>query len=75
MFITLAHGEYMPKVMIVKNKFVIQIPKYSLAFPLKIACLEEISYLHNWIGKKEINEAIKFYGKCIYSQYLKKIIQ
>ena len=42
---------------------------------LKIACLEEIALNYNWIGKKEINEAIKFYGKCIYSQYLKKIIQ
>ena len=41
---------------------------------LKIACLEEISYLHNWIGKKEIDNSIKFYGKCEYSQYLKDLI-
>jgi len=41
---------------------------------LKIACLEEISYLNKWIGKKEINISIKFYGKCDYSNYLKKLI-
>ena len=40
----------------------------------KIACIEEIAYLNKWIGKKEINNAIKFYGKCEYSEYLKKII-
>ena len=41
---------------------------------LKIACLEEISYLNNWIGKKEINNSIKFYGDCEYSKYLKDLI-
>ena len=41
---------------------------------LKIACLEEISYSNKWIGKKEINDSIKFYGKCDYSNYLKKLI-
>tara|TARA_B100000965_G_scaffold321059_1_gene282261 strand:- start:1501 stop:2364 length:864 start_codon:yes stop_codon:yes gene_type:complete len=40
----------------------------------KIACLEEIALLNNWIKKKEINEAIKFYGNCEYSTYLKKLI-
>ena len=40
----------------------------------KIACLEEIAYLNKWIKKKEINSAIKFYGNCEYSNYLKKII-
>ena len=40
----------------------------------KIACLEEIAYLNKWITKKEINSAIKFYGHCEYSNYLKKII-
>ena len=38
---------------------------------LKIACLEEIALNYKWIGKKDIKEAIKFYGNCIYSQYLK----
>ena len=41
---------------------------------LKIACLEEISFMNKWIGKKEINDAIKFYGNCNYSSYLKKLI-
>ena len=40
----------------------------------KIACIEEIAYLNKWISNKEINNAIKFYGKCEYSQYLQKII-
>ena len=40
----------------------------------KIACLEEISLKNNWINKKSILEAIKFYGNCEYSKYLKKII-
>ena len=41
---------------------------------LKIACLEEIAKNNNWIGKKEINKSIKFYGNCEYSNYLKKLI-
>ena len=41
---------------------------------LKIACLEEISFTNKWITKKEISEAIKFYGKCGYSNYLKNLI-
>ena len=40
---------------------------------LKIACIEEIAYLNNWISKKQIQNAIKFYGNCDYSKYLKKI--
>ncbi len=41
---------------------------------LKIACLEEIALNYKWINKKEVQEAINFYGNCIYSQYLKKLI-
>ncbi len=41
---------------------------------LKIACLEEISLANNWIKKRDISEAIKFYGNCEYSKYLKSII-
>ena len=41
---------------------------------LKIACLEEIALLNNWIKKKEIIKSIKFYGNCEYSNYLKKLI-
>ena len=42
---------------------------------LKIACLEEIALNNKWINKKDIVKAIKFYGKCVYSNYLKKIIK
>jgi glucose-1-phosphate thymidylyltransferase len=42
---------------------------------LKIACLEEIAFNYKWIKKKQIDESIKFYGNCLYSNYLKKIIQ
>ena len=41
---------------------------------IKIACLEEISFLKKWIDKKIIKQNIKFYGNCEYSNYLKKII-
>ena len=40
----------------------------------KIACLEEIALLNKWINKKQIKDAIKFYGNCEYSSYLKKLI-
>ena len=40
---------------------------------LKIACLEEIAFNNRWIRKKEINQSIKFYGNCDYSNYLKKL--
>jgi glucose-1-phosphate thymidylyltransferase len=42
---------------------------------LKIACLEEIAFNFKWIGKNEIINAIKFYGNCNYSNYLRKIIK
>ena len=41
----------------------------------KIACLEEIALKNKWIKSKEIQKAIKFYGKCEYSNYLKKLIK
>ena len=41
---------------------------------LKIACLEEIAFNNKWISKKEIRDAINFYGNCMYSNYLKKLI-
>jgi len=41
---------------------------------LKIACLEEIALNYNWIKKKDIKDAISFYGNCLYSNYLKKLI-
>jgi glucose-1-phosphate thymidylyltransferase len=41
---------------------------------LKIACLEEIALNNKWIGKKEINNSIDFYGNCDYSKYLKLLV-
>ena len=41
---------------------------------LKIACLEEIAFKNKWIKKKNILKAMKFYGKCSYSQYLSNLI-
>ena len=41
---------------------------------LKIACLEEIAFKNKWIKKKNILNAMKFYGKCSYSQYLSNLI-
>ena len=41
---------------------------------LKIACLEEIALNKSWIRKQDIKSAISFYGNCIYSDYLKKLI-
>ena len=40
----------------------------------KIACLEEIALLNKWINKDQIKDAMKFYGNCEYSSYLKKLI-
>ena len=40
----------------------------------KIACIEEIAFNNNWIKKKSIENSIKFYGNCEYSNYLKKLI-
>jgi|TARA_B110000881_G_scaffold209865_1_gene216612 glucose-1-phosphate thymidylyltransferase len=41
---------------------------------LKIACIEEIAYANKWIDKSKILNAIKFYGNCEYSKYLKKLV-
>jgi glucose-1-phosphate thymidylyltransferase len=40
----------------------------------KIGCIEEIAFNNKWIEKKQIKEAIKFYGNCEYSKYLNLII-
>jgi glucose-1-phosphate thymidylyltransferase len=42
---------------------------------LKIACLEEIAFNNKWINKKNIINAIKFYGNCDYSKYLSNLIK
>ena len=41
----------------------------------KIGCIEEIAYNNKWIYKKEIKNAIEFYGKCNYSEYLSSLIR
>ena len=41
---------------------------------LKIACVEEIALNNNWIKKKDVKKSISFYGNCLYSNYLKKLI-
>jgi glucose-1-phosphate thymidylyltransferase len=38
-----------------------------------IGCIEEVAYLHKFIGKKEIEDAISKYGKSKYGEYLKSI--
>ena len=40
----------------------------------KIGCPEEIAFNNKWIRKKEILNAIQFYGNCNYANYLKKLI-
>ncbi len=40
---------------------------------LKIACIEEISYLNNWISKSALIEIAKEYKKSSYGEYLEKI--
>ena len=40
---------------------------------LKIACLEEIALIKKWINRKNIKDAISFYGNCEYSKYLKNL--
>ncbi len=41
---------------------------------LKVACIEEIALSNGWINEREINNQIKYYGKCEYSEYLKNLI-
>ena len=41
---------------------------------LKVACIEEIALSYGWINEREINNQIKFYGRCEYSEYLKNLI-
>ena len=40
----------------------------------KIDCLEEIAFNNKWIDKKQLISAVKFYGNCSYSDYIKKLI-
>tara|TARA_B100000700_G_scaffold73523_1_gene82042 strand:- start:553 stop:1425 length:873 start_codon:yes stop_codon:yes gene_type:complete len=40
----------------------------------KIACIEEIAFNNKWVNKRDVKNAIKFYGNCDYSKYLKNLI-
>ncbi|WP_457617339.1 glucose-1-phosphate thymidylyltransferase RfbA [Lutibacter sp.] len=40
----------------------------------KIACLEEIAYLHKYITKAQALEAAKKYGKSPYGAYIQKVV-
>ena len=42
---------------------------------LKVACLEEIAYNNEWIGKEEIEKTINSMSDNDYCNYLKKLIQ
>tara|TARA_B110000211_G_scaffold232991_1_gene298028 strand:- start:1772 stop:2515 length:744 start_codon:yes stop_codon:yes gene_type:complete len=42
---------------------------------LKIGCIEEVAFINKWIGRKNIQKAINFYGNCNYSKYLKLITE
>jgi glucose-1-phosphate thymidylyltransferase len=39
----------------------------------KIACLEEIAYLHGFINKEQLLKAADEYGKSGYGQYINNI--
>lgn len=39
-----------------------------------IGCIEEVAYLHKFIGKKDIEKAISKYGKSKYGEYLKFVL-
>ena len=41
----------------------------------KIACIEEIAYLHKFINKEQALESAKKYGKSGYGSYIKKIVE
>ncbi len=42
---------------------------------LKIACLEEISYLQDWISASQLEQQAQKYGNSIYGKYLYKILK
>ena len=41
----------------------------------KIACLEEIAFIHGFINKKQLLKAAVKYGKSDYGQYINKIVE
>ena len=61
-----------PESLLTANNFIATVEQRQ---GLKIACLEEIALSNRWINKKQIKSAIKFYGECEYSDYLRKLIK
>ena len=53
------------------NEFVRVIEKRS---GRKIACIEEVAYVHGFINKKQLLKLAEKYGKNIYGKYIKQII-
>ena len=41
----------------------------------KIACIEEVAYLHGFINKKQLLKLSEKYGKNIYGKYIKQIVE
>jgi len=41
----------------------------------KIACIEEIAYLHKFINKEELLKASEKYGKSAYGDYIRKCVE
>lgn len=41
----------------------------------KIACLEEIAYMNNWITKDQLHQACELYKKNQYGAYLKDVLE
>ena len=52
------------------SQFVETIERYQ---SFKIACLEEIAYLHGFIDKEQLLKAADKYGKSGYGQYINKL--
>ena len=42
---------------------------------VQIACIEEIAYRNNWIGKEALEDAAKKYGKTEYGKHLKRVAE
>ena len=42
---------------------------------LKVACIEEIAYLHKFISKEELIKVSAKYGKSGYGKYIRKIVE
>ena len=57
------------------NDAIEKLSSTTLSKEEKVLFIEEIALNNKWIKKKDIAEAIDFYGNCLYSKYLKKIVK